>query len=129
LWSLTLLYKTLLRLTEVLLPRTFAGGNIDGVVQAFSPLRVPATRRPKSAVTKWGWILTTALFGVFLMAVRKRWQPWSNMKDLISGLEMIAAFLLTPVVLTLVMLYCERHVGRAANTERGLRTPNKKIKV
>jgi hypothetical protein len=48
------------------------------------------------------------------------------MKDLISGLEMIAAFLLTPVVLTVVMLYCEKHVG-GNNRERGLRTPNKKI--
>jgi hypothetical protein len=63
------------------------------------------------------------------MAVRERWQPWSNMKDLISGLEMIAAFLLTPVVLTMVMVYCEKHVGRADNTARGLRTPNKKIEV
>jgi hypothetical protein len=52
-----------------------------------------------------------------------------NMRDLISGLEMTAAFLLTPVVLTVVMLYCEKHVGGADNRERGLRTPNKKIEV
>jgi hypothetical protein len=52
-----------------------------------------------------------------------------NMKDLISGLEMIAAFLLTPVVLTLIMLYCEKHVGAGDTTERGLRTRHKKIEV
>ena len=51
------------------------------------------------------------------------------MKDLISGLEMIAAFLLTPVVLTLVMLYCEKQVAGADNKKPGLRTPNKKIEV
>jgi hypothetical protein len=46
------------------------------------------------------------------------------MANLFSGLEMIGAFLLTPVILTLLIFYCERrfvrepefdsHPGRAA---------------
>jgi hypothetical protein len=43
-----------------------------------------------------------------------------NMGDLISGLEMIAAFLLTPVVLTLLMIYCEKYLTKRDEIERNL---------
>lgn len=39
------------------------------------------------------------------------------MADLFSGLEMIGAFLLTPVILTLLIFYFERRLGRGEQTD------------
>jgi hypothetical protein len=50
------------------------------------------------------------------------------MRDLISGLEMTAAFLLTPVVLTVVMVYCDKHVGRPTTRHGACERPTRRSK-
>jgi hypothetical protein len=46
------------------------------------------------------------------------------MENLTTGLETIAAFLLTPVVVIWVLLYCEMRIGRMQ--EPGLRIRGRK---